>query len=164
MRVDNNALVDPEAVPEDDIRRLPRDTAQREKCLHRARNFAAKPLDQDARRFVDRAGLRAEEADRADVGLDLRGRDTGVVGGRWEGFEEPGSCLVDRNIRALRRENGRDQEFVRLRPVEFAVGIWKALFEGRKKFERAGLLRGRLAGKRGIRHGDLQQWRQPLPR
>lgn len=121
--VDNNAVVDVEAVAEDDVGGLAGDAAEGEELLHGARNLAAEAIADRGHGFVDGAGLVAEEADRFDVGLDLLGRSGGVRGGRGESGEERGRDLVHADIGRLGREDRGDEKLVRIRKGELAVRV-----------------------------------------
>ena len=80
-------------------------------------------LDQGNGRGVDRLRLLPEEAERAHKGLDRLGRGARKRGNIRKAGKERRRRLVDRDIGALGGEDRGEEELVRLRPVQFAVGV-----------------------------------------
>ena len=64
---------DAERVAEHDVRRLAADAGQLDERLHRRRHLAAVAFDERLRHADERLRLRAEEAGRVNLRLELRG-------------------------------------------------------------------------------------------
>src|SRR5687768_13922341 len=108
---------------EDDVRGLASDTRKFHELVHRLRHLALVVLDHLARHPDERSGFRAEETG----GLDLR---LEFVGGRLRerrsvgiALEQCRRHLVDAFVRALRREDRRNQQLVGVGEVQFSVRI-----------------------------------------
>jgi hypothetical protein len=145
MRVDDNAFIDAEHVPEHHVRGLAGDATQRRQRLHRLRHLAAMPIDQRSHGLGDGARLHPPEVERPDVGRDPFGARARIVRGCGERAEEARSGSIDAHIGGLRRQDGGHQQLVRCGPRELAVRIGVSRAQGRKQRTGARTLRGRLA-------------------
>jgi hypothetical protein len=111
-----------ERVPKDDVRRLAADAWQRDEGVHRAGDLAAVTLHERRGHARQGSRFRAEEPRRLDLRLELRRRRPGERPRVGVAAEERRRDLVDPFVRALRGENRRDEQLVRVREVQFGVG------------------------------------------
>lgn len=124
MRVDHDANIDPEGIAEHHIGGLSCHTPKGQKLIHCCRDFALKIADDGGHRLLHRTGLVSPEVEGLKRRRDFIDGAGSECLGRWERGEEGRRCLVDANIRGLRRENCGDQEFMWLRPVQRAGCVW----------------------------------------
>lgn len=111
--VDDEAIRDTERGTEDDVRRFARDTWKNEELRHRSWYLAFEIGLHPGRRTLDGFRLVPIEAGRADDALELGPVRRGQVRYRWIPGKEPGRDQVHPRIRALGREDGRDEELER---------------------------------------------------
>src|ERR1017187_3370028 len=123
MRVHDDSVGRSPDVPEDDVRGLASDAGQGVKGLHRSRDLAAVLLDERLRHAAQGLRLRVEKARRTDDVLEGAGRRRRERGGVGEAPEDLGSHLIHARVRALRREDGRDEELERTPEIERARGV-----------------------------------------
>jgi hypothetical protein len=115
---------------EDDVRRLPSDAGQRAERLHRVGYRPAVLVGDCARRRLEGLRLLAEEARTLDERLDTRGRRGGERRGCRQLGEERRRHLVHHRVRALRGEDGRDEELPRALVAQRAPRIGIGAREG----------------------------------
>ncbi len=150
MRVTGDGR-DSKGIAQHDIRGLSADARQGRELLHRARDLAAEVLDDLARGPLDADGFVVVEAAGADVLLDLFQIRVGPIGGGFIFPEQLRRDHVDPDIRALGRENRRDQQFQRVGEMQRDSGIGVGLLQDRQNLldplGRGGLIEDlRLAG------------------
>ncbi len=132
---------DAERVAKDDVGGLAAHAGQLHQFVHRPRHFAAMRVDDLGRHPEQRARLGAEETCRLDLRLEFVGGRPGERRGVGVALEQGRRDLVHPLVSALRREDGRDQQLIRVLEVQLGVGIGMLRREGRKDFA---CLRGRL--------------------
>lgn len=121
--VDDDAIVDGEGVAEDDIGGLASDSGQGGEGGHGAGDMAVVEFADLRGGGADVAGFVAEESGGVDEGFELFLRDGGKGLGGGAADEEGGGDHVDPLVRALRGEDGGDEELERVGEGEFAVRI-----------------------------------------
>jgi hypothetical protein len=127
-----------EGAAQDDVSGLAADAVELEQLLHGARHRAAEPFDEGAGHADDRPGLLPVEPRRADVSLELAQVGAGELLGGAVPREERGGHPVDLGVRALRREDGGDQQLQRCPVAQRQPGDRVALAQGARDLQRPG--------------------------
>src|SRR5262249_23797620 len=96
------------------------------------------------------AGLRAEESRGTDQELELRRIGLGQAGTIGKSAEQLRRNLVDPGVGALRREDGRHQELIRIRMSQGTRGL--RIGTPQRVSDPAGMALGIAAGTTGRRH------------
>jgi hypothetical protein len=150
---------DAERVPEHDVRRLAADARQRDERLHRRRHRTAVGLDEGRGHAQKRPGLRAEEAGRHDLRLELARRGGGERLGVRIPAEERRRDLVHARVGALRAQDRRDEQLIGVPEMQLGVRAGMLLAErGQHPPRRRGVERGSGIGRplrRTLRHGPI---------
>lgn len=133
-RRDADSVRDPQHVPidrktrhtqrvtEDNVRGFASDAGKQDERLHLRRDLAAVVLDERGGHADERFGLRTEETGRLDLRLELRGRRARQRPRVRIAREERRRDFVDALVRALRRQNRRDEQLVRIAEVKLGKG------------------------------------------
>ena len=121
VRVHDHAGVEVEGVAENDIRRLAPDAGERREFVHGARHFAAEFFHQRNAAGLDVFGLVVEKAGRLDGLLQFHPRRLRIIRRRTVFFEQFPRHQIDAFVRALRGENGGDEQLERIGKIQFAV-------------------------------------------
>ena len=123
--VHHDSVRDSVAHAQDHVRGLPRHSRKREQVLHPRWDLPLVRLHDAARGAAERAGLVVEEAGGADQLLHLLHAGIPERRGIGKAREESRRHLVHPLVRALRGEDGRDEELERIVVTERAgrVGI-----------------------------------------
>jgi len=152
---------DVEGISKHDVRGLPPHAGQRDQVVEAARHRSVVPLHQCFAQPDHRTSLRAKEPQGSDDLLKLAriGRsERGCVG---VVREQRGRSYVDPFVRALRSQNGRDQQFEGVVEVQFAVGVGIGLGEDAVDLAGAPNQRSwRLASWRRVCCGELKTARR----
>ncbi len=114
---------DSKSIAQYDICGLSAHARQGRELLPRARDLAAEVLGDLARGPLDADGFVVVEAAGADVLLDLFQIRVGPIGGGFVFLEQLRRDHVDPDIRALGRENRRDQQLQRVGEIQRGPGI-----------------------------------------
>ena len=138
-------------VAEDDVRGLAADARQARRAPPWWPGSRRRGARRRRRHAHERPRLRAEEACRLNLRLELLGRRPRERAGVRVSLEERGRDLVDALVGALRGEDRRDEQLVRRREVQLGIGIRVLLCERRQY---AANLRRRL---RGLRHARARR-------
>jgi hypothetical protein len=132
VRVDGDADVLVVRVAEHDVGRLAADAGELGELVHRGRHLAAVPLGEGRPHRPQAFGLVAVEPRGLDVLLERLLRHARVVLGRAVLLEQVFRHEVDPLVRALGRQDRRDDQLERVREVEAAPGVRIGLFEDRQ--------------------------------
>ena len=133
MGIDDDAFIFLEGVSEDDIGGFASGAGKVGEGFEGGWHFAAVLGKEGGTHGSDIFGFVAVEAGGADEGFEFLLRDGGVVGRSAAAREEVFGDDIDPFIGALGGEDGGDEEFERVRMVEFAVGVG---VDGREPFEK----------------------------
>ena len=123
VRVDGDADVGAERVPEYDVSRLAPHAGEGGQLIHRPRDLAAVIFHQRRGHAAQALGLVAEEAGRLDVLLHRLPRGGGIVCGGLVLAEQVFRDLVHALVGALRRQDRRHQQLQRRAVVQAALGV-----------------------------------------
>ena len=120
VSIDHDTVGDAERSAENDIGGLARNAGESHKLVYRARNLAAKPLNDAARHSQEVFGLHAEETGGADEVLQLVGVGPCQTSDRRVARKQIGGYNVDAFVGALRAEDRRHEELIGVVMVKFA--------------------------------------------
>lgn len=123
MRVHDYARGDAESVAEYHVCSFSSDTAEGKQIVHSLRDAAAVFVDDSAARGLDVFGFIAEKARGMDVSFELFLGNAEVIGGAAVFAEKVGGYDVYTLVRALRRQNCRDQKLERGSVIQGAMGV-----------------------------------------
>jgi len=129
VRVHDDADDHVKRISQNDVRRLATDTVERVQFLHRARHFAAVPLDELAAAVLDVLRLAAEKSGGLDELLQLRARRIREIRRRAVFFEQLRRDEVDALVRALGGKNDGDEQLERVCVIQFAMRVGISLLE-----------------------------------
>src|SRR5437899_550406 len=134
MSIHNNPAVNIEGVAENDVRRLSSDTSQLDQFFHGPWNFSAVPLDQSLAASLDTFGFVAKETRGFDLLLEDCEVGVRVVfcGGIF--FKEIGRNHVYSLIGALGGKDCRNEQFERVRKVQFAMRVGISFLQSGNNF------------------------------
>jgi hypothetical protein len=107
-----------ERVTQHDVGRLPPDAGQVDQGVHARRHFARVALDEGVGHSGERLRLGPEEAGRLNLRLELVGRRPRQRACVRISLEESRRDPIDALVGALRRQNRRDEQLVRIAEVE----------------------------------------------
>jgi hypothetical protein len=107
-----------ERMPQHDVGRLPSNAREFHKRLHLRRNFACVAFDQSGSHPGERFRFGSKEARGLYLRLELGGRRARQRARIWVAFEERRRHTVHTLVGALRRQNRRDEQLVRIAEVE----------------------------------------------
>jgi len=113
MGVDDDALIFPERVSQDDVRGFSGNAVERQQIVHRIRHAAAEPLTDGPAGEFKAAGLVSVESCGSNDRLDFRQGSAGEFSGRPIFFKERRGDFVNPLVRTLRGENGGDEQLQR---------------------------------------------------
>lgn len=114
---------------ENDIRGFAGNAAEGEKPFHRVRDAVLKPIADELRGHGNRFGLGAVESGRMHHLLELEKGNPREVDGCLVRFEIRPHGLVHPLVRALGRENDRDQELERCLVFQGHASVWIGALE-----------------------------------
>jgi len=114
---------DPECVSEDDVGGFASDPRKTDQFAHRARDLTPMFLDDFGGHSEKRSGLRTEEPGGLDLRLEFIGGGLCERGGVRISLEERRRDPIDALVSALRRKDGRNEQVVRCREIQFRVGV-----------------------------------------
>ena len=109
---------DTERVTENDVGRLPPDGGQFDQGVHSRRDFSGVALDESVGHSGERLRLGPEEAGRLNLRFELVGRRPRQRARVRISLEEGRRDAIDPLVGALRRQNRRDEQLVRVAEVE----------------------------------------------
>ena len=141
VRIHDHAAVHVKRVAQHDVGCLAAHAAQLRQLLHRARHLAAVLLHQRLAAGLEALGLVAEEPGRLDGPLQSGQGSPGVVGGGAILLEQVRRDQVHALVGALRREDGRHQQFERVGVVQFAMRVRVSLLQAGDDLLQPGSLR-----------------------
>lgn len=121
--IDDDALGETEGDSEDDVAGFAGDSGQGEKLGHVFGDLASESFDKLFGRAGDRLGLVVIKAGGANLRFQSGKGGSGHRFGRGEFSEKLGGYEIDANIRALRGEDGCDQQLPRVAVMERAFGV-----------------------------------------
>ena len=123
VRVDDHARWDVPHGVEHHVRGLARDSGQLDEVKDVLRHFPAELIDQHLTSASDRFGLGAKKPARLDVFFELIHGHTEVVRGLLVFDEQRLRELIDARVRRLGREDRRNEELERARPVQLVLRV-----------------------------------------
>ena len=123
VRVHDDAVIEAEGVPQNDICRLAAHAGERDEFRHLVRDCAAVFFDERTTGRLNVLRLVPVKADAPDVGHELVGIPLRVVRRRAVLLEQFRRDEVDLFVGALRRQNGGDEQLQRVGKIQLAVGV-----------------------------------------
>ena len=125
----NRECGNPEGMAEHDIGGLSSDTGEFHQRIHVRRYGSTMLVDKRARHAEQTARLHPEETGGLDLPLQIVRHGGSERGGRRVPGEQPRRHLIHSGIGALGREDGRNQQFVRIRKGQFRPSPGMLAFE-----------------------------------
>jgi len=123
VSIDDDALIFPEGVAQDDVRRFSPDSGKPVQLLHGIGNLSSMFRHDRRRRAANAFGFASKKSGRTDQ-LFERGRGRLRIILRSPKFREEGwRDKVDALVGTLRRQNGRDQQLKRRTESELAMRV-----------------------------------------